>query len=1049
MPFHRLTTPTYYLPVPWPPVGYDYINNDPAAPFSQAPADGAKAGGSFPGTYFIDFGEDAESLYGNRAHRALAENTDFLDNILSSSIPKVTYRDSTPLFGINNTTITGEVFVGEAGTPDTLETHGRLFSVVDPNTMHELVLSTGIRVYVNAVDDGGGLPVVGNGFQTNPRIFFNTPIPAGVQYRVIYGERSSFAGISTGTPPTLSGLLGESIRSAHLIPGEVLRVLLEAFRRVGGDGAVDAIQLTKIETPSGSNPLAFIGHNFIDVEVDTNADFVDGGVFNVAFSGGSNIFSVRETSGFVPSCWSSDFTIRFQDVNTLMMASPRPVPLTEGLASDGARFPRLIESDPSTIGIRPSLMRLLNAKFKVTVGDGVNSFGDFNGASAITEVLSAFSGLGSPATILHIQVKEGVYNSFHTSSIPSNLVLEGMGTSSIVFLNGNISLNSIVIRDLYLQNTVAGAVSISASNFVKVERSYVYDITLQVAPTLTNYNTYACYLKDSRLRQQYGPAVHIRPSSDGVVTSGVKAEGCFFTMTGEHPPMRISTNLVGLGDTADVNDVVFEDCQLKLFGCSSVGGNLSENVGAVDIEHPAIGPVLTVHDLVFVRCRVEANWFGASQNSILLYLRGFNGTSAFTLNHLRIEGGRWTCPGQDTEIAPLYVGGWQASSTGYRPNKVTIRDVQWGFESGTYTTAVPHGTFAAEVGVGKSSTVASFYISADNLVINNLSFFRTIRRLGDSVSACDLMLGGAKSYDVDGIFIENIANDFAPAAADPDYRVVIAGDSPFGSNGSISRLVIDGTGNAEICDIAALMAVSNGSLVLKDCTFRQLGTGGSGSAIHIFSGTLDEANGFELHDSLIKNVPGLGVFLSLDPAHDDVTGVTIRGCDIDNCLVGAALVSELGGQYITDVRVQDNIIHNCSSYGLWYAPGAALKDCFVITNNTIKDNNSGLTHTQILFGRNGAAVRGASLGGILVGNNCGYDGADNGIITFYIKSTPPSAVPYPGQVLDSSTAYQLNVGLVRWWGFVSPTSSQVIIDGELMFRNLARIALIEYGDPIP
>ena len=93
MAFHRLVAATYFGA----PLGFDKLN-DPVGGGSgtgiATPADaGAKSGGTYDGVYFLAGSDPLTSFNVNRGHRALAENTDFLDDLMRRDIA-VTVRDS-------------------------------------------------------------------------------------------------------------------------------------------------------------------------------------------------------------------------------------------------------------------------------------------------------------------------------------------------------------------------------------------------------------------------------------------------------------------------------------------------------------------------------------------------------------------------------------------------------------------------------------------------------------------------------------------------------------------------------------------------------------------------------------------------------------------------------------------------------------------------------------------------------------------------------------------------------------------------------------------
>jgi hypothetical protein len=200
MAFHRLTVPTYFGGLPG---GYDYINN--ALVGSSAPADGQKAGGPNDGTYFIAFGEDATSSNSNRPNQALAENADFLDNVVRRNLAIPAIKTIVLGAPTDRFTLTGDIYVGMPGTVENQVTRNGLVAVhltsggyiqmpaviENPAHFYTPVLPTNI-------DNGAGTSVVGDpsppgdldGFYTDPRVILNVTLPAGT-YAVVCYERAN------------------------------------------------------------------------------------------------------------------------------------------------------------------------------------------------------------------------------------------------------------------------------------------------------------------------------------------------------------------------------------------------------------------------------------------------------------------------------------------------------------------------------------------------------------------------------------------------------------------------------------------------------------------------------------------------------------------------------------------------------------------------------------------------------------------------------------------------------------------------------------------
>lgn len=219
-PFHRLTPPSYHGGLP---AEYDYINDPSANGDSGAPAlaDDKKVGGPNAGTFFVAFGEDARSSFANRGLKALAQNTDAIDDILRRSIALTVRTSSVTSSGDTAVLITGDVFIGALGTANTQDQRNRLISILDADD-NEIIDAVGNTIRASLIHDGSNNNVVGttaDGFYTNPTVTFTSAIPNGVNYRVYYGERSSLAEL----PP--DAFTDIRIRGAQEVSGGVEKQL--------------------------------------------------------------------------------------------------------------------------------------------------------------------------------------------------------------------------------------------------------------------------------------------------------------------------------------------------------------------------------------------------------------------------------------------------------------------------------------------------------------------------------------------------------------------------------------------------------------------------------------------------------------------------------------------------------------------------------------------------------------------------------------------------------------------------------------------------------
>lgn len=234
MPFHRLTVPTYFGGLP---VGYDYLNtpSDPSVGGTGVPAivDAIKSGGPNDGTYFVAFGEDGRSGFANRPAAALGANTDFLDDILRTSIPIVSFADATAVGAVATVALVGQIWVGESGLANNQTNRDKIIRVTDQNN-NDLEVG-GTKITALLIHDGAAANVVGteaSGFRTNASVNFTPSIPTTTTYRVWFGTRDNVANISGVNK---GAYFREQLRTINNIPGEVRSL----FRQIHSEPSVN------------------------------------------------------------------------------------------------------------------------------------------------------------------------------------------------------------------------------------------------------------------------------------------------------------------------------------------------------------------------------------------------------------------------------------------------------------------------------------------------------------------------------------------------------------------------------------------------------------------------------------------------------------------------------------------------------------------------------------------------------------------------------------------------------------------------------------------
>jgi hypothetical protein len=182
--FHRLTAPTYPGGLPG---GYDYINNA-AGPGTPVPADAALGGGAEVGSYFFGSSEQVTTAALNRGIKAVAQNTDYLDDLFHRELAVPKKVEDTAVGPIGSVILTGPgILLGDIGHPNTVAGLKELYLITD--TSGNPILNAGVPCVVTAIDD-----TVGNGFSAgNVTLTVVPDIPDTTVYQVHYGQSSNYA----------------------------------------------------------------------------------------------------------------------------------------------------------------------------------------------------------------------------------------------------------------------------------------------------------------------------------------------------------------------------------------------------------------------------------------------------------------------------------------------------------------------------------------------------------------------------------------------------------------------------------------------------------------------------------------------------------------------------------------------------------------------------------------------------------------------------------------------------------------------------------------
>lgn len=336
MPFHRLVTPTYFGGLPG---THDEINN--ATSGTPAPASAQQVGGTWNGTYFEVPGESATAANVNRSNRALAENTDFLDDIVQTSRPIPAFEGFTAGGGGDTQIqLTGDAFVGRSGVAVTQEVRDGLIQVVDALTLQPITQTTGVPIFVNDIrdstDTGNVIGTEATGYHTQPIAVFSSTIPAATSYRLLYLGRGSVAGESdpadaTGDMGYVSQLLIEASKqqAASGVPFTKEQSSWADTTKLSSiltQNAIDEIVTALADATANSGAQKIGAEGYVGTSLTLAAGTVESqlraSVDGLAGLAANNIFTGSET--FQSGC-SFQAAVEFQTSIDIIGADPFPI----------------------------------------------------------------------------------------------------------------------------------------------------------------------------------------------------------------------------------------------------------------------------------------------------------------------------------------------------------------------------------------------------------------------------------------------------------------------------------------------------------------------------------------------------------------------------------------------------------------------------------------------------------------------------------------------------------------------------------------------------
>jgi len=781
--------------------------------------------------------------------------------------------------------------------------------------------------------------------------------------------------------------------AANIAPGDItdLRKLLPASLMAmitrQADFKVAAVVGTIFETPDG---VLLPKSKTVTIDVDPDGSLGPDGVFQVQFNrddGGNYCLSFRVSHLGASTRWENPSRrIEFRDPNvenSEWASGHSTIPLTD--ANDGAEYLRIGEKgvNGTAHGV-PSLVKCVNARHEIVVGNGGTNFGDFNGAQGVTDALTWWASQMIEAACT-IRVKPGTYvvNAETLTGPGGHLVLQGTNTTECI-LRASVGSGpmlkqdrggSLTLRSLTFLQDSGDAVAVETEGSLLVE-DCVFDGTSihyliktagdDVARPVVCHRASFLHLAQS--------AFSLRVSRDDEDVGGFVFEDCHVAMgDAEFTPIEIveSGSLV---NPSTVRGIVFKRSTFLLGSTTNSAGDPSNNVGVLSLI-PFAGHAgkLRVEDIAFEDCYVKAN--AVSGVGTLLHLPQDATGDYVDLGTFAIKGGQWKIE-DSSELTPFLLGLPFATSAP-RVGQIVFEDARLGY---TGSESVDYGENPAVT--GGSNIGALFILSTPHLILRSVEFPVSVvnGRSGE-------LLCVAETFDVYGVRAANWVH--TAVVATPKYRVMFQSAlwaTARTGSGSVRNVHIKKTAGVGgvACSLGIFLLRPHGKLTLEDCSAQGFTTETTHHGFSILDTNADSptflSDGLTMTRCEASNLGGDGFHFYDDGAAAGTMALdhlTLTECRFrENLGAGISIVGDHAGTHpkkIGSVLLRGNVCEDNGGVGILYRPAtwaSAADHGPTLLGNTCTGNDS-ISAYQVHLEREGG---GDAYSGSVYGNNFGETG---------------------------------------------------------------------------
>ena len=769
---------------------------------------------------------------------------------------------------------------------------------------------------------------------------------------------------------------------------------------------VEALVAHTIQTPgSEGNPLP--ASSSFHFEIDPDGIYSTPSFF-IRFSGSSEPFEVRKDAAY-PSenTWKVRIgengepgvlydqydALKFRDINTIVSGDNTGGYHYLPLTGPDAHYVRLLEQEVQNTGDE-SIIKSINSKWTVTVGDGTKTFGDFNGDTAIQDAIDYFVANVTGVGDLTIQVKTGIYEAaVDMSSLPGSFVLTIQGSSgqataisfNTIAIKVGVSADTfafqkLILKDIAVNSNTSVATVIQVNNGCTLE---CYRCKFDTSVVFRNADAAVfenCILNYSNVAPQ--PRISFLYKGGASTYEDFIFRHCELSADHENPLIFVQAQ--NTSTVSSIRRIVLQDCKITLGGTTVTSNALDHNSGIIDLDpngaDAALNQGIRISNFDLIDCDVSFRSVSSFNSHLVMFCvpDGITGSGSLAIDNMNIVRNEWHLPEADTYINPITIYGIGDYFLQNGPKGLSIGLKTICPNSAVRTVGglgvLQHETWFGDdiqgsgkgglVSLGCGRTTVKSYMKIKDLEMINLT---------NSLGIGDVFIKWQNNLIIDGIVLNYL---YAGSGSSATNKVRFR--SPIGGTARINKIIVNGnnvaSGTSAIIGFepwAPSSSEDDHSIILSNCEISNTISSSTGIRLLVstsYTGAPLHAVGFRMTNCSIRNIGGGGFSCSTNDGNIQLQSISIDNNTIINC--GSTGI-DFGGIDYESILISNNIIRDCTSYGIIFTDlsVSTVSGSPSIIGNHCSYNNGSVTAVQIRF------VLGDGVSvipkGIIQGNNCG------------------------------------------------------------------------------